>query len=38
MDEYFLLQQECVRLREELALRTAEKGQFSSQLAELVCL
>ncbi|EJD75681.1 hypothetical protein LOAG_17208 [Loa loa] len=30
------LKLECVRLREELALRTAEKGQFSSQLAELV--
>ncbi|KAL3994977.1 putative golgin subfamily A member 2-like protein 5 protein [Acanthocheilonema viteae] len=30
------LKQECIRLREELALRTAEKGQFSSQLAELV--
>lgn len=29
------LKQECVRLREELALRTAEKGQFSSQFAEL---
>uniref|UniRef100_A0A1I8EPI9 Golgin subfamily A conserved domain-containing protein n=1 Tax=Wuchereria bancrofti TaxID=6293 RepID=A0A1I8EPI9_WUCBA len=30
------LKQECVRLREELALRTAEKGQFSSQFAELI--
>uniref|UniRef100_A0A8R1XJT3 Golgin subfamily A conserved domain-containing protein n=1 Tax=Onchocerca volvulus TaxID=6282 RepID=A0A8R1XJT3_ONCVO len=30
------LKQECIRLREELALRTAEKGQLSSQLAELV--
>ncbi|CAG9535353.1 unnamed protein product [Cercopithifilaria johnstoni] len=30
------LKQECIRLREELALRTAEKGQFSSQLAELI--
>uniref|UniRef100_A0A0R3S6A4 GOLGA2L5 domain-containing protein n=1 Tax=Elaeophora elaphi TaxID=1147741 RepID=A0A0R3S6A4_9BILA len=30
------LKQECARLREELALRTAEKGQLSSQLAELV--
>ncbi|MCP9263830.1 hypothetical protein DINM_007202 [Dirofilaria immitis] len=30
------LKQECIRLREELALRTAEKGQLSSQLTELV--
>uniref|UniRef100_A0A915PY38 Golgin subfamily A conserved domain-containing protein n=1 Tax=Setaria digitata TaxID=48799 RepID=A0A915PY38_9BILA len=35
-EDLFYLKQECVRLREELALRTAEKGQLSSQLAELI--